>query len=196
MEPRKRKIAAAATGAVLGIPAAVGAVPVLGIIGGIAATVAVVAGGAVGFMLMVPASRTELPFWRVNPEVMASLGAITAASEDILQPEVEAAIRNSAQSLLLIAKTPDATVTDISFVILNMESLLGLAEAWKRTEASVADRSSADTLAASTIATITDVTRNARHRYEVLRKQSRDSLQIELAVTRRIIDEDRKGMQP
>jgi hypothetical protein len=84
----------------------------------------------------------------------------------------------------------------MSFVILNMESLVGIAEAWKKTETSILDRASGDTLASFTITTIADVTRNGRVRHEVMRKRSRDSLQIELAVTRRITEEDRKGMQP
>lgn len=197
MKPRTRRISALATAAALGIPAATAAVPALGIAGGLIASVAIAAGGIAGFLMMVPETMaSQSPRQRLNPDVRASLDTLFAACDGVVRSEVEAALRHSAQSLLLIANDASATVADMSFVILNMESLVGIAEAWKKTETAIIDPDSGDTLAAFTISTIADVTRNARLRYEELRKRSRDSLQIELAVTRRIIDEDRKGMQP
>lgn len=197
MKPRTRRISALATAAALGIPAATAAVPALGIAGGLIASVAIAAGGIAGFLMMVPETvAAQSPRQRLNPDVRASLDTLFAACDGVVCSEVEAALRHSAQSLLLIANDASATVADMSFVILNMESLVSIAEAWKKTETAIADPDSGDTLATFTISTIADVTRNARLRYEVMRKQSRDSLQIELAVTRRIIDEDRKGMQP
>lgn len=197
MEPRTRRISALATAAVLGMPAATAAVPALGIVGGLVASVAIAAGGLAGFLMMVPETvSAQSPRQRLNPDVRTSFDTLSTACDDIVRPEVEAALRHSAQALLLIANDSSATVADMSFVILNMESLVGIAEAWQRTENSISDPASGDTLASFTTTTIADVTRNARLRYEVLRKQSRDSLQVELAVTRRIVDEDRKGMQP
>lgn len=197
MEPRKRKIAAATAGAVLGIPAAVGAVPLLGVMAGLAAAAAVAAGGYAGFLSMVPEAAPDLSAGkRLNPDVRMSLDLLSSACEGIRRSEVEAALRHSAQSLLLIANDANASVADMSFVILNMESLIGIAEAWKKTEGSTENPFSADALTEFTITTISDVTRNARQRHENLLKRSVDSLEVELTVTRRITEEDRKGMQP
>lgn len=197
MKARTRRISAIATAAALGIPAATAAVPALGIVGGLIATAAIAAGGIAGFLMMVPETvPAQSPRQRLNPDVRTSLDTLFASCDEIERSEVEAALRHSAQTLLLIANDASATVADMSFVILNMESLVGIAEAWRRTEASIADPASGDTLATFAISTISDVTRNGRLRYVALRKQSRDSLEVELAVTRRIVDEDRKGMQP
>jgi hypothetical protein len=197
MEPRTRRISALATAAALGIPAATAALPSLGVAGGLVATAAIIVGGIAGFLMMVPETvPAQSPRQRLNPDVRASLDTLFAACDEIGRSEIEAALRHSAQTLLLIANDASATVADMSFVILNMESLVGIAEAWKKTETSILDRASGDTLASFTITTIADVTRNSRVRHEVMRKRSRDSLQIELAVTRRITEEDRKGMQP
>lgn len=196
MKASPRRISAIATAAALGIPAATAAVPAFGIAGGLIASVAIAAGGIAGFLMMVPETQPTLtPQKRLNPDVRASLDTLFAACDQIRRTEVEAALRHAAQALLLIANDASATVADMSFVILNMESLVGIAEAWKRTEATVDEPGSVDTLVSFTITTIADVTRNARLRQEPLRKRSRDSLQVELAVTRRIIDQDRKGMQ-
>lgn len=197
MEPRTRRISALATAAVLGLPAATAAVPALGIVGGMVASVAIAAGGIAGFLMMVPETMpAQSPRQRLNPDVRASFDVLVATFDKIERTEVKASLRHSAQTLLQITNNSYATVADMSFVILNMESLVGIAEAWQKTEALVADPASGDTLASFTITTIADVTRNAHLRHDMLRKQSRDSLQVELAVTRRIIDEDRKGMQP
>ena len=194
MEARRRRIAAAAAGAALGVPAAFGAVPALGIVGGIAAALAVVAGGAASFMMMVPESLSEVtPHEKLHPDVRASLEAVFAACEGIRRSEIEAGVRHSAQSLLPIANDRNATVADMSFVILNMESLHGVAEAWKKTEASVGNPFSSDALATFTIDTIADITLNARRRQELLQRRAVEALQVELAVTRRITEDDSKG---
>ncbi|NTF18206.1 hypothetical protein G6L37_07285 [Agrobacterium rubi] len=193
MDPAKRKIAAAAAGAVLGVPAVIGAIPVLGVAGGFAAAAAVVAGGVAGFMMMVPVTRTDpTPKQILNPDIRISLDALHGICDGIERSEISAALRHSAQSLLVIANDSGANVADLSFVILNMESLLGIAEAWRMTETSTENPFSADALAAFTIGTISDVTRNARQRRETLIARLRNSLEVELAVTRRITEEDRK----
>jgi hypothetical protein len=197
MEPRTRRISAVATAAALGIPAATAAVPALGIVGGLIATAAIAAGSVAGFFMMVPETPAVMsPRQRLNPDVKASFETLYLACDGIRRTEIEAALRHSAQAMLLIANEASATVADISFVILNMESLLGIAEAWKKTESSDDPQMSDELLVTYTINTIIDVTRNARQRRDGMAKRSKDSLQIELAVTRRITEEDRKGMQP
>jgi hypothetical protein len=192
MEKRKRTIAALASAAVLGVPAATAAVPVFGLAGGAVATAAIVVGGIASFLMIVPETKETLsPSQRLNPDVKASLEALETACDDIRRSEIEASLRHSGQTILAIANDPTATVADLSFVILNLESLVGIAEAWKKAEAS----NSGDLPIVSTINTIAEVTNNARMRRETMTARSRDSLHVELAVTRRIIDEDRKGME-
>jgi hypothetical protein len=196
MKSKTRRISAIATAVALGVPSATAAFPVLGVAGGLIATAAIAAGGLAGFLLMVPETAPQMtPQERLHPDVQTSLSSLLSVCDSLGAPEIEAALRHSAQALLPIANDPSATVADLSFVILNMESLLGIAAAWKNAEQMADPHKSDNTIAAYTIKTIADVTQNARQRRDVMRSRSIDSLQVELTVTRRINKQDRKGMQ-
>jgi hypothetical protein len=197
MDSSTRRIAAAATGLVLGIPAAVSAFPMLGLAGGVLATAAIALGGAAGFMMMVPETVPSAPAPRpVRPEVESGFNQVSEACLGIRRTDVASSILNCAQLLRSLSSEEQASSSEISFVVLNLESLLGIAEAWRKSETSLDLATSEDMLAQHTIGTVGDIVINTRLKLRLIASRQVKNLGVELAVTRRINEEDRKGMQP
>jgi hypothetical protein len=194
MNPRTRKITAAAAGALLGIPAATAAFPLLGLAAGAALTAGIFVGGVTGFLMMVPAAPQERrPVPRTSyPAVGAALASLTATCDGIERSEISAALRNASETLFDLMEEDLADRADAGFVVMNMQSLVHIGEAWRHIE-KISGTSSSDLLALRTIETVKGIAENARGRLAAVLARANKSLEFELGLSERKTAEDRKS---
>lgn len=194
MKREIRQKAAAAVGVALAVPAGFGAIALLGPTAGIATAIAVGMGGVFGVLKLMPSTETMmLPSPRSRSEFVAVRNQIIAVTNEIKTQEVAAVIRH-VSALLDRLEADLANPAIVASVVLDAESLLGIARAWKETEARSDSHEQLDRLARYTVSTIGEIAANARARAKQTSTGAVNALEIELAVTQRINESQSKEL--
>lgn len=188
-----RQIAVPAVGMGLALAAGYQTVPVYGAVLGVMAAAVASGSGVLATILLFPRVERRAPgparARRSAGEIAKMSMMLEATLGPIRSSEVRAGLRHTAETLAVVSGRVAGDIEIEHFCLLNMQSLVSIADAFVRTE----EAGGGPEMVPHVLETLNDIDKAARRKVEMALVEAVGPLQVELAVSNRLIDDERSA---